>query len=259
MNTDVMNEDAMSAVAMNALTTNPVALVTGAGTGLGRALALALARDGFDIALHYRSSETEALQTLEDIFARGRAAELFQADLAHEADALDLAESIRARFGRLDLLVNNAGVYHERPGLDLSEAEWFEGLNATVTQTYFTTRALLPLLRESELKCVVNIGDSSCDRPGARTLAWSYHIGKTGVWMLTRSFAAAEAVHGIAVNMVSPGFLEASVGELDPADIPAGRVGTYHDIYQAVRFLALDAPDYLTGSNLVVSGGWNLR
>lgn len=245
---------------MNTVTsTHPVALVTGAGTGLGKALALGLARDGFDIALHYRSSETEALQTLEDIFARGRIAELFQADLASESEALDLAEALRARFGRLDLLVNNAGVYRERHGLELSEAEWFEGLNSTVTQTYFTTRAMLPLLREEAGGRIVNIGDSSCDRPGARDLAWSYHIGKTGVWMLTRSFAAAEAEYGIAVNMVSPGLLENSVGEPDPADVPMGRLGTFHDIYQAVRFLALDAPAYLTGSNLTVSGGWNLR
>ena len=244
---------------MIAADTRPVALVTGGGTGLGKALALALARDGFDIALHYRSSEAEALQTLEDVFARGSAAELFQADLARQAEALELAEAVRARFGRLDLLVNNVGVYHERHGLELSEEEWFEGLDSTVTQTYFTTRALLPLLRQEGLRRIVNIGDSSCDRTGARELAWSYHIGKTGVWMLTRSFAAAEAEHGIAVNMVSPGFLENSLGELDPAEIPAGRPGTFYDIYQAVRFLALEAPAYLSGSNLVVSGGWNLR
>jgi 3-oxoacyl-[acyl-carrier protein] reductase len=241
------------------MSTNPVALVTGAGTGLGRALAVALARDGFDIALHYRTSEEEALQTLEDIFARGGVAELFQADLAHQADALEMADSLNARFGRLDLLVNNVGVYHERHGLELSEDEWYEGLNSTVTQTYFTTRALLPLLRQDGLKRVVNIGDSSCDRTGARDQAWSYHVGKTGVWMLTRSFAAAEAEHGIAVNMVSPGFLENSLGEIAATEIPAGRVGTFHDIYQAVHFLALTAPAYLTGSNLVVSGGWNLR
>ena len=184
---------------------------------------------------------------------------MFQADLAVEEEALELAESMRARFGRLDLLVNNAGLYQARHGLELSEAEWFEGLNSTVTQTYFTTRAMLPLLREGGLKRVVNIGDSNCDRPGARDLAWSYHVGKTGVWMLTRCFAATEAAHGVAVNMVSPGFMENSLGELDPAEVPAGRLGTCHDIYQAVRFLALEAPAYLTGSNLVVSGCWNLR
>jgi len=237
----------------------PVALVTGSGAGLGAALALALARDEFDIALHYRSNQAGALQNLEAIFAHGVEAEIFQADLRREAETLELAESIKNRFGRLDLLVNNVGVYQERQGLELSEAEWFEGLDSTVTQTFFTTRAMLPLLRAGQLKRVVNIGDSSCDRPGARDLAWSYHIGKTGVWMLTRSFAAAEAANGIAVNMVSPGYLENSVGLPDLSQIPAGRLGNFHDIHQVIRFLALEAPAYLTGSNLVVSGGWNLR
>jgi len=237
---------------------SPVALVTGAGTGLGAALAVALARDGFDLALHFGSSEEGALQTLEAIFAHGCVAEIFQADLSREGEALELADALRARFGRLDLLVNNVGVYRDHHGLEFSEAEWFEGLNSTVTQTYFTTRAMLPLLREGELKRVVNIGDSRCDRPAIYDLAWSYHIGKTGVWMLTRSFAAAEAAHGLAVNMVSPGCMENNRGELDPAEMSAGRPGTFHDVYQAVRFLALDAPSYLSGSNLVVSGGWNL-
>ncbi len=237
----------------------PLALVTGAGGGLGSALAAELARDGFALALHYRSNESGALQTRTAIAQEGGEAEVFQADLAREAGALALAAAVRARFGRLDLLVNGAGLYQERRGLELSEAEWFEGLNSTATQTFFTTRALLPLLRAGRLKRVVNVGDSSCDRPGARDLAWSYHIGKTGVWMLTRSLAAALAAHGIAVNMVSPGYLENSLGLPNPAEIPAGRLGTFRDIYQAVRFLALEAPDYLTGSNLVLSGGWNLR
>lgn len=237
----------------------PVALVTGAGTGLGRALALALARDGFSLALHYRSSTEGALLARSTIVDAGGEAAVFQADLSSEKEAESLAKSISKLFGRLDVLVNNAGVYQECHGLELSEAAWFEGLNSTVTQTFFTTRSLLPLLRKSPLKRIINIGDSSCDRPSARDLAWSYHIGKTGVWMLTRSFAASEATHGVAVNMISPGFLENSLGELPLEGIPAGRAGSFQDVYAAVRFLALDAPPYLSGSNLMVSGGWNLR
>jgi 3-oxoacyl-[acyl-carrier protein] reductase len=244
---------------MNDFIERPVALVTGAGLGLGRALATALAREGFAIALHFRNSMESAKATQSLIRERDGVAELFQADLSSETSARELASAIGNRFGKLDVLINNAGTYQEHHGLDLSEADWFEGLNSTVTQTFFTTRSLLPLLRKSALKRVINIGDSSCDRPGARDLAWSYHIGKTGVWMLTRSFAASEAPHGIAVNMVSPGFLENSLGNLQKEDVPAGRFGTFHDIYQAVRFLVLEAPSYMSGSNLVVSGGWNLR
>lgn len=236
-----------------------IALVTGAGRGLGAALAVKLARDGYAVAVHYHASANGAAAVCREIRQQGGRAEPFRADLGREAEALHLAEQIQTRFGSLDLLVNNAGLYQERHGLELSEAEWFEGLNSTVTQVFFTTRTLLPLLRRSGAGRVVNIGDSSCDRPGARDLAWSYHIGKTGVWMLTRSFAASEAAHGVAVNLVSPGYLENTVGSPDPSEVPAGRFGSFDDMYSAVRFLALEAPGYLSGSNLMVSGGWNLR
>lgn len=236
----------------------PVVLVTGAGAGLGRSLAVSLAKDGFQIAVHYRNSREGAESTSAQILQNGGVARTFCADLSTESGALMLSEAVRGEFGRLDALVNNAGSYREVHGLELSEAQWFEGLNSTATQTFFTTRSLLPLLRSSPIRRVINIGDSSCDRPGARDLAWSYHIGKTGVWILTRSFAAAEAKHGVAVNMVSPGFLENSVGGT-PSDLPTGKACTFDDVYEAVRFLLRDAPHALSGSNIMVGGGWNLR
>ncbi|QFY43355.1 SDR family oxidoreductase [Candidatus Methylospira mobilis] len=238
---------------------NRVALITGAGRGLGAALAIRLAYDGFRVAVHYRSSTAGAERTCSAIQESGGIAELFCADLARDAEALALADSVGKRFGQIDLLINNAGIYRERRGLQLSEEEWFEGLNSTVTQSFFTTRACLPWMQKARLKRIINIGDSSCDRPGARDYALSYHIGKTGLWILTRSLAAELAADGVAVNMVSPGFLENSIGSTGAESIPAGRPGNFGDIFQAVRFLALEAPAYLTGSNLVVSGGWNLR
>lgn len=235
-----------------------VALITGAGRGLGRALALDLASIGMRIAVHYHQSHAGAEHTRELIRSRDGEAELFQANLAHAEDARRMVNEVAAWFGHIDLLINNAGHYQEKPGLDLTETEWNEGLNSTVTQVYFTTRACLPWLRMSRLKRIINIGDSACDHPGARDMAWSYHIGKTGVWMLTRSLAALEAPNGLAVNMVSPGYLENSVGLPPASSLPSGQIGCFEDITHAVRFLALAAPSQLTGSNLVVSGGWNL-
>jgi 3-oxoacyl-[acyl-carrier protein] reductase len=234
------------------------ALVTGAGRGLGAAIAVALARDGFDLAVHYFQSGDGAEQTCRAIRELGRQAEAFEADLTQDAAARGLARDAGARFGGIDLLVNSAGVYEEVRGIDLTEAQWFTGLNSTVTQTFFVTRACLPMLRAARGR-IVNIGDSSADRPSARDLAWSYHVGKTGVWMLTRSLGAEEASNGVPVNMVSPGLLANSVGNIAFERVPAGRLGTFEDVYAAVRFLALEAPAYLTGSNLLVSGGWNLR
>lgn len=237
-----------------------VALVTGAGRGLGSRLALHLAEKGFDLALHCHRSRGGAEEIRETIrLMDGRRAEVFQADLCGEAGAVSLAGEVTRSFGRLDLLVNNAGVYHEKGFLDLTEEEWFAELNSTATAVYFTTRAFLPLLRTSRGR-VVNLGDGACDRPGARSMAPAYHIGKTGVFILTRSFAKSEAPYGVPVNLVSPGLLETSVGLTSPqADhVPAGRFGQDADVFAALDFLAWEATPYLTGSNLVVGGGWNL-
>lgn len=236
-----------------------VALVTGAGTGLGSALVRMFAGEGLDVVVHYYRSEEGAKALARDAEELGARVWCVGADLTRESEVLEMARGVGEKFGGLDVLVNNAGVYREVPGLELTGEQWMEGLHSTVTQTFLTTRALLPLLRVGGLRRVVNIGDSSCDRPGARDLAWSYHIGKTGVWILTRSMAVSEAPWGVAVNMVSPGFLENSVGGLEPGEVPAGRFGAFSDVYAAVRFLALEAPAYITGSNLMVGGGWNLR
>ncbi len=236
---------------------HPVALVTGGGSGLGAGLCRHLARSGWNVAIHYHSSRASAELVLRDIESAGQEGMLLPADLGREAEVTQLLAEFSSRFGHLELLINNAGVYHEKGFADLTEADWFTEFNSTATAVYFTTRACLPLLRASRGR-VINIGDSACDRPGARTMAPAYHIGKTGVYILTRSFAKAEASHGVAVNLLSPGLLETSVGLGEPDEVPAGRFGTFEDIFAAVDFLTnVDTP-YLTGSHLIAGGGWNL-
>jgi len=238
---------------------NKTALVTGAGRGLGADLAKKLVVDGFDIVLHYHTSRAgaEAVQAFAQ--QQGQRSLLLQGDLSVAADCERIRQSVAHTFGHLDVLINNAGIYHEKEVEALTAEEWFEGLNTTATATFFMTRVMLPLLRQSQQGRIINIGDSSCDRASARNMAMSYHIGKTGVWMLTRSFAEFTAQDNITVNMISPGFLENSVGLPDVAEMPAGRFGTFSDIYEVVKLLIHSQSDYLTGSNLVVSGGWNLR
>ncbi|WP_313675018.1 SDR family NAD(P)-dependent oxidoreductase [Mycolicibacterium sp.] len=235
-----------------------VALITGAGRGLGSSLAIELAARGFKVAVHYHHSRSGAEATCDVIGSRGGEAEPFPGDLTSDHETRRMVADVAERWGRIDLLINNSGVYQEKPGLELTESEWFDGLNTTVTAAYFTSRACLPMLRDSPLKRVINIGDSACDHIGARDMAWSYHVGKSGVWLLTRSLAAQEAKHGLAVNMISPGYLDNSVGLPPAEDMPSGQFAGFADIHHAVRFLAFDAPSQLSGSNLVVSGGWNL-
>lgn len=226
---------------------HPVALVTGAGRGLGASLAHALEQDGWTVVRHYH-------QTRPRIKAPGLTV---QADLANDSGSRKVIRFVKDKCGRLDLLINNSGVYHPVPLVKLSQKQWFEGLNTTASAVFFMTRHALPLLRRTQGR-VINIGDSSASRPGARDLSMSYHIGKTGVGLLTKSFARQEAPRGVTVNMVSPGYLDNSVGLPDLKEIPAGRYGCANDIYSVIRFLTSRESAYVTGTDIVVSGGWNL-
>lgn len=233
--------------------------MTGSGRGLGAHLAKQLAEAGYALAIHYSKSREGADEVKRTTESKGGVAQIFQADLRAESGCVQLIEQVIKAFGNLDALINNSGVYVGGNLTEISEQEWWEGIQTTAAAAFFTTRAALPYLRKSGSGRVVNIGDSSCDRPGARDLAIGYHIGKTGVLMVTRSFAQSEAKYGITVNLVSPGYLENSVG-LPPVDtLPAGRYGTFDDIWQAVSFFLDEKNGYITGSNVIASGGWNLR
>ncbi|CAB4244683.1 Alcohol dehydrogenase [Methylacidimicrobium sp. AP8] len=236
-----------------------VALVTGAGRGLGAYLARKLGRDGWSVAVHYHSSREGACEVVEELRAEGGDAEAFQADLVRQAEAESLLEAVKKRFGSLRLLINNSGVYPPVGLLQTREEDWQLGWQTTATATLFTTLAALPLLRSSGAGRIVNIGDSACDRLGAREMALGYHIGKIGVYLLSRSFAREEARHGLTVNVVSPGYLAESVNLPPLSKIPAGRFGTHEDLWTAIRFLIDEKSGYVTGSHIVVSGGWNLR
>ena len=196
---------------------------------------------------------------VEQIRQGGGDAEDFQADLAHQAEAQGLLQQVEKRFGSLRLLIHNAGVYPPVSLLETGEEDWQAGWQTTATAMLFTTLSALPLLRSSGTGRVVCIGDSACDRLGAREMALGYHIGKIGVYLLARSFARQEARHGLTVNVVSPGYLEESINLPPPSKIPAGRFGTHDDLWRAIRFLIDEKSGYVTGSHLIVSGGWNLR
>ncbi|MCS7062877.1 MAG: SDR family oxidoreductase [Methylacidiphilales bacterium] len=242
--------------------TKKIILITGAAKGLGAALARHLANSGYLVAVHYRTSRHEASALIRQIQSTGGLAQAFQADLSIQREAEALLHSIHNTFGdeaSLFALINNAGTYHDKNLYNLTETEWLSGLHSTATATFHTIRAALPYLRKTERARIINIGDSGCDRPTARDLAISYHIGKVGVYMLTRSFARTEARYGITVNLISPGWLENSINLPPPSTIPAGRYGTFQDVASAVDFLLSPTSQYLTGSNLILSGGWNLR
>jgi len=170
-----------------------------------------------------------------------------------------VVQEIADHFGRLDTLINNAGTFSRKRFEESTQEEWDADLASTATAAFVATRAALPFLRQSGRGRIINIGDSMSDRIGFADPAMSYYIGKVGVWMMTQTLAATEARHKITVNMVSPGVLENSACDTPVNEMPLGRYGTYDDVLHPIRFLLDDASEALTGSNLHVGGGWNIR
>lgn len=233
----------------------PIVFLSASSSKMGLPIALFFKKKGYDLILHYYQSSQKASLVAQKVGAL----EVVQGDLSQESICQKIALLLEKKHQKLDVLVNISGVYHEKKIHKLSEKEWNEGLQSTASATFFLTRALLPFLRRSKHGRIINLGDSSADRPSARDQAMSYHIGKTGVWMLTRSFAQSEARYGITCNMISPGWMEESIGKLSKNKIPMGRYGNSDDMNHAIEFLIQPESSYLTGSNLMVGGGWNLR
>ena len=218
----------------------------------------ALAKDGHRVAIHYRISEREAKEAMHAIRNEGGDCAVFQSHLAGLSDGEKLTNQVAAHFGGLDTLINNAGVFNRKRFEELAQEEWDAGFASTAGAAFYATRAALPHLRKSGRGRIVNIGDALSDRIGFTEPAMSYYIGKVGMWMMTQTLARTEAPHKITVNMISPGVLPGSICDTPVEEMPLGRYNTYDDVIRPVRFLLEKDSEALTGSNIHVSGGWNI-
>ena len=233
------------------------ALVTGAARGIGRGIALALAEAGCDVAVHYRSSRAEAEAVCGEAAALGARAVALQADLSDRAAARRLVTDAQAALGRLDVLVNNVGNYVYTPFDTLTDAQWDDMLESNLSATFATCQAALPLMRAQGYGRIVNLGYAGAQQLVARPNLVAYAIAKTGVVILTRSIARAEAAHGITANVVAPGVIENS--QTQPTrELPTGRSGLVEEVSRSVLFLAAEESAYVTGQVIEVAGGWNL-
>ena len=185
------------------LLSDKVAVVTGSGRGIGRAIAIAYAAEGADLVLAARSAaELEAVEA--EIRALGRNVIAVLADVTQRGAVDDLAGAVRTEFGRLDILVNNAGGGLERKGIVDSDPDlWVEDVTVNCISAYLVSRALLPLMIESGGGRVINVGSGMGHRPTASGAA--YHVGKAGLWMFTRCLAEEVWHHNITVNELIPG------------------------------------------------------
>ncbi len=233
-----------------------VALVTGAGRRLGRAIALALAGRGMEIAIHYHRSAREAEVTEHAVRERGRRALRFPADLTDAAAARALPGRVAAEFGRLDVLINSAGIMIPAPVEETTPELWDRMMDLNLRAAFFTVQGAVPWLRPARGK-VVNLADVGGLEPWPRYAA--YCVSKAGVEMLTRVLARALAPE-ITVNAVAPGAV-LPPDEWDQASrdhlartTPLQRLGSPDDVTAAILYL-LEGGDYVTGTTLVVDGG----
>lgn len=233
------------------------ALVTGSASGIGREIGLALAREGYDVAFHFRRSAAEASAARADAESLGVRAVALQADLRDRGAAASLVAEAHDRLGGLSVLVNNVGNYLYKPLLEVSDDEWDDVLATNLDATFATCRAAIPLMRAAGGGRIVNLGYAGAQNVLARPGLVTYAIAKTGVVLLTKAIARAEAGSGITANVVAPGVIETSATK-PLHEIPAGREGRIDEVVDAVLYFVSPSAGYVTGQVLEVAGGWNL-
>ena len=236
----------------------PGALVTGSAGGIGRALVLALARDGFDVVVHYHTSREEAEATADEARSLGVRATALAADVTDPEAAARLVEDGQSFTGGLQVLVNNVGNYHQGPLDELTVERWHEMFASNLHATFYTCRQVVPHMREAGGGRIINLGYAGSEILKARPRIAPYAIAKSGVILYSKALARTEAPHGITVNVISPGVMENSDSVPDMAAIPAGRLGDLDELVAAARFLVSKEAAYITGTTIEVAGGWNL-
>jgi 3-oxoacyl-[acyl-carrier protein] reductase len=241
-----------------------VALVTGASRGIGRAVALALARNGADVAVSYLGRRPEAEDVTACIRQIGRKSVAIQADIRSRAEADRLVQTVNGQLGPVSILVNNAGVARPQKIADITEQDWDDVVDTNLKSSFMVTQAVLETMRAARWGRIINI--SSVVGESGNAGQANYVASKAGLIGLTKSLAQELGSRNITVNAVTPGFIDTdmtallndAVKERMLAQIPLKRFGKPEDVASAVRFLASDDAAYVTGSVLRVNGGMYL-
>jgi 3-oxoacyl-[acyl-carrier protein] reductase len=238
-----------------------VAVVTGASRGIGRGIALELARCGATIVGAYQKEEKMAESLRKEIEKLGQKALMQKCDVSDSGDVARLLDYVMEEFGRADFVVNNAGIHQHLKSWELSEEDWRKVIDVNLTGTFLVTKAFTPFMIERKAGRVINI--SSCVAFTGTDHEVHYAASKGAVLALTKSLALELAPHGINVNAIAPGFIETDMVVFDGVhdkenvlkNIPQHRLGQPIDIGKAARFLCSADSDYITGQVIHVNGG----
>ena len=242
-----------------------LALVTGAGRGFGRAIALAFAREGADVAVNYNASGDQAKDVVAEIGRLGRGGEAIQADVAREDQVRAMVDRVLARFGRLDILVNNAGVMTRGAFVDTPFKDYETMFGVNVTGTFLCSQAALRPMVAARYGRIINLS-TQLVRASVGTGGFAaYAATKGAVEALTRAMAHEFGSHGVTVNAIAPGGIDTDMSRavMTPeyrarriGELPVRHLGQVEDVAYCAVFLAAEDAHYLTGQVLQPNGGW---
>ncbi len=241
-----------------------VALITGASTGIGRATAEAMAREGARVGVNYHKSQAAAEEAVAAIRAAGGEAIAIHADVTRSGDVQEMVAAVRRQWGRIDILVNNAGDLVGRRSLaEMTEEYWDQVMNLNLKSVYFCVKAVWEEMVARESGCIINLTSIAARSGGGPGVA-TYSAAKGGLLSYTKGLAKELAPHGVRVNSVSPGVILTPFHERHStlefmrkmvATIPMGRAGISEEVADVIVFLASPAARYITGETVEVNGG----
>lgn len=231
-----------------------VAVVTGGAKGLGADLVKFLAKDGYCVVIHYRESRKEAEELLLGVLPDSPDSFAVGADLVNEDEVKQMFSGIVEKVGRVDLLVNNVGNFIYKPFGKTTNSEFRDLLESNIYSTLYCSRQALDIMRTQKSGQIVNIGAVGAERLIIRENSMPYFLGKTGVYVLTKTMAWEEAKNGIRINMISPASMKTDI--FDKSDFPMGREVRYSDVISALRFLTSEDAYYINGANIEVAGAF---
>jgi 3-oxoacyl-[acyl-carrier protein] reductase len=240
-----------------------VALITGGAKGIGRGIALDLASRQWNIAFCYRTSDTEAKTTTQEIMQRGGQALAIRCDVSDPVAAKNMVTLVEQEWGRIDVLINGAGPYHRINLFDETVEGWNDMFDGNLHPIFYLAQAVAPGMKARKAGHIITFSMANADQMEAQPDVTAHYIAKAGVLILTRTLAKLLAPYGITVNAISPGFIDS--GSAPPQElaamtkrIPAGYIGTVDDTVAAVRYLLSDEARYVNGANIQISGAWGI-
>lgn len=229
-----------------------IALITGSAKNLGRSIALDLAKQGINVAIHYRTSKKEAQETLREVknYSQGI---IIKADLTSSKDVSSMVRFIELKLGFVDILINLVGNFIFEPITETPFEKFKDTIESNLYSCFLCCRQVLPKMAKKKWGRIINFGCVAVESLTIRKNTTPYYIAKTGVIMLTKVLAYEYAKYGITVNSISPGILTTSIIK---QETPTGRLAEFTDIIHAVNFLLDKKSSYINGANIEVAGGW---